>query len=136
MIFELTLMLISAALIAALFFHKYMEVSRGLRTRMHDVQEKTDPILRDLEHTTGRFFSYFTLHNFVLLCNWAFVHVVRLFMHTSRKVHDVSSTIVEKASKRTEDLSKAGAASFYIKQIKDAKGSGEMAQSGAGEEKM
>jgi hypothetical protein len=46
-------------------------------------------------------------------------------MHTSRKVHDVSSSIVEKASQKTSDLSKGGAASFYIKQIKDAKENGD-----------
>jgi hypothetical protein len=87
------------------------------------MREKADPILRNIHHTAGRTFSYFTWHNAVLFFNFAIVKVVRFFMELSHKAHKVSSKFVEKASKKTEDLSKAGAASFYLKQIKQDRNS-------------
>ncbi len=121
MIYELTLMAVSGIVMAALLLHKHLELSRGIETRAQEVREKADPILRNLHHTTGRFLSYFTAHNAVLLANFALVHVVKLFMELSHSVHRASSAIVERASKKTEDLSRGGAASFYLKQIRQTK---------------
>ncbi|HEU5114613.1 MAG TPA: hypothetical protein VFT82_02500 [Candidatus Paceibacterota bacterium] len=121
MILELTLMTVSGLGMIALLVHRHLELSRGVAGKVREVRAKTDPILTNLHHTTGRFFSYFTLHNFVLLVNYAFVHVVRFFMNIAHEVHTASSKLVEKASKKTEDLSRSGAASFYLKQIKETK---------------
>ena len=117
-------MAVSGLGIIALLVHKRLELSRGVSyARVQEVREKTDPILANINRTTGRFFSYVNLHNTVLFLNYIFVHVVKFFMDTSHKIHKASSAMVEKASKRTEDLSKGGAASFYLKQIKEIKDS-------------
>ena len=125
MAIELTLMVLSGAGMIALLVHKHLETSRGLETRAQEMREKADPILQDFHQNTGRFFSHITLHNVILRLNQGFVHVVRFFMNISHKAHKASADLVEKASKKTEDLSKAGTASFYLKQIKDAKDNGE-----------
>ncbi len=114
-------MTVSAIGIISLLVHKHIELSRGITTKVQEMRAKTDPVLRSIQHTTGKFLTYFTLHNGVLLINWLFVHVVRSMMYISRKVHDISATLAEKASQKTEDLSRGGSASFYLKQIKDAK---------------
>lgn len=124
MILELVLMIVAVLVIVALFVHKNIEVARGLKPALHEARQKSDAVIHGVNQRGAKFFSYFTFHNFILLLNYAFVHTVRFFMRLSRKVHDVSSNLVEKASKKTEDLSKASAASFYIKQIKDVKESG------------
>lgn len=121
MIIELLLMTVSAAAMIALLVHKHLEKTRGLETRAQEYREKTDPILRDFRHTTNRFFSHITVHNVILGLNQIFVQIVRFFMDVSHRAHKVSSDIVEKASKKTEDLSRAGTASFYLKQIKEKK---------------
>ncbi|HEU0080994.1 MAG TPA: hypothetical protein VFQ72_03140 [Candidatus Paceibacterota bacterium] len=122
MIFELTLMAVSGIVMAALLAHKHLELSRGIETRVREVRAKADPILSNLHHKTGRFFSYITLHNAVLLANFVFVHAVRFLMEASHAAHKAFSRLVERASRKTEDLSKGGAASFYLKQIKEDKG--------------
>ncbi len=125
MAIELTLMGLSAAGMIALLVHKHLETSRGLETRAQDMRDKADPVLQNIHQSTGRMVSHITFHNVVLGLNHGFVRVVKFFMDISHKVHTVSSGIVEKASKKTEDLSRSGAASFYLKQIKDAKDNGE-----------
>lgn len=135
MISELMLMTVAGIVMVALLAHRHLELSRGLETRAQDMREKADPILRNFHHSTGRMFSYFTVHNFVLVLNYAFVHVVKLFMELSHSVHKASSNIVEKASKKTEDLSKGGAASFYLKQIKETKDSSQIASQSTTETK-
>lgn len=121
MIIELSLMSAMMVVMIGLLVHKAFESSRGTYAPVSSVREKTDPILQNLHHKTGKYFSYVTLHNTILLINYVFVHTVRLFMHTSQKVHKVSSEIVHKASQKTEDLSRGGAASFYLKKIKEEK---------------
>jgi len=124
MILELTLMGIAVGVMATLIVHKHLESTRGLTTSVHEMRQKTDPVLNDIRYTTGRVFSYVTLHNFVVVLHYAFVHVARWIMDVSHIVHKTSSSLVEKASKKTEDLSRRGASSFYMKQMKDAKESG------------
>jgi hypothetical protein len=121
MIVELSLIVASGLFMAGLIAHKRIEASRGARTKVYDMRQKTDPILENLHHNTGRFFSYVSLKNAILLLNFIFVSVVKFFMNVSKKVHDSSSAIVAKASKKKEDLSRAGAASFYLKKIKEGK---------------
>ncbi len=106
--------------------HKRYESSRGAHPSLAAVRTKADPVLRDVHNTTGRFISYMTVKNAVLLANYVFVHVVRFLMHFSHKVHKVSSEVVSKASQKKEDLVRGGAASFYLKKVKEAtKGGGE-----------
>ena len=126
MVLELSLIIVSGLLMLGLLAHKRMETARGVQTKVYDMRQKTDPVLRNLHHTTGRFFSYLTFHNAILLANYIFVAVVRFFMNMSKKVHDTSSAIVAKASKKKEDLSRGGAASFYLKKIKEGKDTGEI----------
>lgn len=129
MTLELTLMAVSIVSMVVLLVHKKLELSRGENASLSEVRGKTDPVLQNLHHTTGKFFSYFTLHNTILLTNYLFVHVVRICMRVSSKVHTVSSDIVTKASKKTEDLSRGGSASFYLKKIKETKNGVEMQES-------
>lgn len=124
MTLELTLMAVSGLGMIALLVHRHMEITRGIETRAAAMRQKADPVLRDIHRSTGRIASRFTLHTFVLALNRAFVYAVRFFMDISHKAHKASADLVEKASRKTEDLSKRGAASFYLKQIKDAKDHG------------
>ena len=122
MVLEITLMTISGLGMAALLVNKHLERARGdFLAPVEDMRQKADPILRNLHHSTGRFFSYITVHNIVLILNYAFVHLVKFCMDLSHKVHTMLSGVVEKASRKTEDLSRSGAASFYLKQIKESK---------------
>lgn len=119
MALELSFLGISFVGMIAIIVHKYLESSRGVRTSVENVRAKTDPVLRDVRHSTLRFFSYLTLKNTVLFVNFLFVHIVRFLMHFSDKVHKVSSNVVSKASQKKEDLTRGGAASFYLKKIKE-----------------
>ncbi|MDE1874806.1 MAG: hypothetical protein KGI79_02630 [Patescibacteria group bacterium] len=123
MTIQITIMAVSAAGMIALLVHKHLELSRGLETRVHDMRRKTDPVLSEIHQAAGRAVSHVTWSNIVLAVNLAFVRVVRFFMNVSHRVHKASSDLVEKASRKTEDLSKGGAASFYLKQIKESKDS-------------
>lgn len=121
MIFEIVLMLLAGAVMAALLVHRRLESSRGISTRARAVANKADPILEDAKRGASKFVSHISLRNLVLLANFIFVQIVRFFMHASSKAHKVSSDIVTKASKKTEDLSRGGSASFYLKKIKEGK---------------
>ncbi len=137
MIFELTLMIVSAAVMIFLLIHKQREMATGGKTTISAVREKADPLLRDIHQSTGKVLSNVTLNNFILFINHLFVMIFRMFMHVSHKVHKTSSEIVEKASKKKKDLTRGGAASFYLKQIKEAKENvGEMPTTGMDGEKM
>ena len=125
MILELVLMTVSIVAMVLVLVHKHLETTRGLKTAMHVVREKTDPVIYDFHKSTDRLFSYLTLHNAVLLANLIFVFVVKLLMYVSSKAHSVSSDIVDKASKKTEDLSRGGSASFYLKKIKESRNKAE-----------
>ena len=105
----------------ALLVHKHLELTRGIETRVQDVREKADPILLDIHETSTRVASHLTIRNLLVALNHAVVHAVRFVMNISHKAHQASAHFVEKASKKTEDLSKAGAASFYLKQISETK---------------
>jgi hypothetical protein len=130
MILELLLMTVSIVAMALVLVHRHLEATRGLKTAVHTFREKADPVIYDFHKSTDRFFSYLTLHNAVLLANLVFVMIVKVFMYVSSKVHRVSSDIVDKASKKTEDLSRGGSASFYLKKIKESKNKAEAAVGG------
>jgi hypothetical protein len=121
MILELSLLILSCLAMVALLVHKQRESSQGVRASVENVRAKTDPLLRNVRHTTGRFVSYISVRNGVLFANYVFVHVVRFMMHASHKVHRVSAEVVSRASKKKEDLTRGGAASFYLKKIKEGK---------------
>lgn len=121
MALELSLFTVSFVAMVGIIVHKYLESSRGVRASVENVRAKADPILDNVRHTTGKFVSYLTLRNAVLLANYIFVHVVRFLMHFSHKVHKVSSEVVSKASQKKEDLTRGGTASFYLKKIKEEK---------------
>lgn len=127
MTLELSLMSISGLGMIALLVHKHLENTRGIATRIQEARKKADPILQELHGITSKIMARFTVNNAIIFLNRVFVYVVRFFMNVSRRVHIISSNLVEKASKKTEDLSRSGAASFYLKQIKDAKESSDMA---------
>jgi hypothetical protein len=121
MILELSLMTVSMVAMALVLVHKHLETTRGIKTAVHGIREKADPVIYSFHRSTDRFFSYLTLHNAVLLANLIFVFIIKIFMYISSRVHHVSSNIVDKASKKTEDLSRGGSASFYLKKIKESK---------------
>jgi hypothetical protein len=121
MILELSLMTVSIVAMALVLVHKHLETTRGLKTSVHTFREKADPVIYDFHKSTDRFFSYLTLHNAILLANFIFVFIVKILVYVSSKAHRVSSDIVDRASKKTEDLSRGGSASFYLKKIKESK---------------
>lgn len=129
MILELSLLIISCAVMITVLVHKHRESARGALLTVHNVRSKTDPVLHNVRHVVLRFISYLTVKNAVLLGNYLFVHAVRFLMKFSHKIHRLSAEFVSRASKKKEDLTRGGTASFYIKKIKeDAKkeGSGEI----------
>lgn len=111
----------SALLIIALLVHKRLETKRGAVAKVHELREKFDPILRTAHSKVNAFFGHITFHNISIAAHDAVVRGGKLFMVLLRRTHAVSSVIVEKASRRKEDLSKGKAASFYLKQIADVK---------------
>lgn len=119
MILELLLLAVSFIAMVAILVHRHLESSRGALTYVENVRAKADPVLRDVRHITSRMVSYFTVRNGVLLANYIFVHIVRFLMLFSHKVHTISSEVVSKASQKKEDLTRGGAASFYLKKIKE-----------------
>ena len=119
MIFELSLFSLSCIAMVAILVHKHLESSRGALPSVENVRAKADPVLRDVRHSTTKIVSYFTVRNGVLFVNFVFVHVVRFLMRFSHKVHRVSAEVVSRASKKKEDLTRGGAASFYLKKIKE-----------------
>ncbi len=121
MITELSLMAGSLMIMVGLYLHRYAVTTHGMSTRADKVKEKMDPIIEDAHAKTNSVIASFNWRAISLFVHDVFVYVAKLFMHASRKTHNVSSALAEKASQRKENLSKGGAASFYIKQIKDAK---------------
>ena len=112
---------IAAAVMAVLYLLYYLESHRGILTPAHKVGDVADPILEDLHARTNELLAHFNRRTLSLFMHSLFVHVGRLFVRLSNKTYEISLNIVEKASRRKEDLSKAGTPSFYVKQIKEAK---------------
>ena len=123
-------MIVSGAVIAFLYFHNHLELNHGAVTKIQSIRVKTDPLIERLKQRINHALSYLTLRHFSIFLHNLFVYAARFFMHLSRKVHDSSARLAEKASQRREDLSKGKAASFYLKQIKDAKDNGDKPESG------
>jgi hypothetical protein len=121
MILELSIMSGSALLMTALLVHKHRETSRGALPKIHEMREKLDPVLRVAHSKVNAIFGYMTPHHAWVLAHDGVVRGGKLFMLFLRRTHAVASVVVEKASRRKEDLSKGKAASFYLKQIADAK---------------
>ena len=111
----------SALLMSALLIHKRLETKRGAMEKVSEMREKFDPVLRTAHSKVNVIFGYFTFRQVWILLHDGIVRGGKLFMLFLRRTHAVASIIVEKASRRREDLSKGGAASFYLKQVKDAK---------------
>jgi hypothetical protein len=121
MILELSIMSGSALLMTALLVHKHLETRRGALPKIHELRQKLDPVLRAAHSKVNAAFGYVTLHHVWLLAHDGVVRGGKLFMLFLRRTHAVASVVVEKASRRKEDLSKGKAASFYLKQIADIK---------------
>jgi hypothetical protein len=130
MTIELSLMIASGAVIVGLYLHRYFEVKLGVNEKIHTIRTKTDPVIKRVHLKTTRALSHLTPHHFSLFLHNLFVYAAKFFMHLARKVHDSSARLAEKASRRKEDLSKGRAASFYLKQIKDAKDNGGKPENG------
>ena len=114
-------MSIAAVLMGLMFAHKHMEASRGSLGVMSNVREKADPLLRKTQDRVNAVASKFTWKEILVHAHNLFVFIGRLFMHISYRINRLSAKLVEKASRRKEDLSKRSAASFYMKQVSDAK---------------
>ncbi len=114
-------MVLSALVMAGLFVHHRMAEEKGIVTKLHAMRAKTDPIIKDTHNRLKHALSFFTPHHIAIFSHNLFVHAGRFFMHVTRKAHYTSAKLVEKAAQRKEDLSKAVAPSFYMKQVTDAK---------------
>lgn len=114
----------SALLMTSLMVHKYLESKRGAAmAQVSEIRQKFDPVLRTAHSKVNVAFGYFTFRHLWILLHDVVVRGGKIFMLFLRRTHAVISLVVEKASRRREDLSKGGAASFYLKQVKDAKDS-------------
>jgi hypothetical protein len=122
MVLELSFMGGSAAVMAALFVIDSFEKRKGVvPLTVQTVREKADPILEGAHEKTKTFLSYINWRTAIYFVQNIFVYGGKFFMHLANVMHDASERLVEKASRRKENLSKGGAASFYMKSIKEAK---------------
>jgi len=108
--------------IVILYIQHHLESSRGILSPMHKVGDRTDHLIENLKVKTNGFIAHLNRRTVSFFLHSFFVYIGRGFVRLSDKVYEVSSHIVEKASQRKENLSKAGAPSFYVKQIKEVKG--------------
>lgn len=132
MALELWLMSVGFVLMALMLLHRHIEERRGMAGSVYaDAREKTDPVLRRVQAKANSALARLTWSEVALHAHNFAVYLGRFFMHVSYRTHRVSAKIVEKASQRKEDLSKRGAASFYMKQVREAKessGEGEIVE--------
>lgn len=121
MTLELWLMIVSGVGMIGMLTASFIERSKGVKIPYKDLSAKADPVLSSIGDSASTIASHITLRNAVVVLNHAFVLIVRFFIHLFREIHDFLHDIVERASKKTEDLSRSGAASFYLKKIKEGK---------------
>lgn len=121
MAFEITLISIAIVVLVALFAHKYVEMSRGASPRIQGARSKADAHVETVVKHAETAVSSITLRNGVFVANGAVVWVARFFLVIFSTVSRVFHHIVEHGSRRHESLKQGGAASFYLKQIKEEK---------------
>lgn len=121
MVLEITLISIAIAVFVALFVHKQMELSKGAHPRISDVRSKADAHVETAVKHAETAVSSITLRNSVFVANGAVVWVARFFLIIFSTVSRIFHRIVEHGARRHEDLKQGGAASFYLKQIKENK---------------
>lgn len=121
MILEITLISIAVVVLVVLFVHKYIEQAKGAHPKVADVRTKADEHVETVVKHAETAVSSITLHNGVLVVNGAVVWIARIFLRISSIVSRLFHHIVERGSRRQENLKQGGAASFYLKQIKENK---------------
>jgi len=123
MILEITLISIALSVLIALFVHKHFEQIQGAHPTVVDVRNKADDHVEAAVKHAETAVSSITLHNGVLVANGTVVWIARIFLKISSTVSHIFHHIVERGSRRQESLKQGGAASFYLKQIKENKDS-------------
>ncbi|PJE74231.1 MAG: hypothetical protein COV01_01915 [Candidatus Taylorbacteria bacterium CG10_big_fil_rev_8_21_14_0_10_41_48] len=123
MILEITIISIALVVLIVLFVHKYLEQVRGAHPKIVDVRNKADVQVETAVKHAEMAVSSITLHNTVLVANGTFVWIARFFLHIFSTIGRAFHHIVERGSRRQESLKQGGAASFYLKQIKENKDS-------------
>ena len=121
MTLEITLISIAIALFVVLFVHKHLELSKGAHPHVQRVRSKVDTHVETVVKHTETAVSSITLRNSVFVANGAVVWIARFFLVVFSTVSRIFHRIVEHGARRHEDLKQSGAASFYLKQIKENK---------------
>ena len=121
MVLEITLISIAVVTLVILFVHKYLELSRGVHPTVTTVREKADAHVKTAVKHAETAVSSITLHNSVIVLNGLVVFISRFFLIIFSTVSRVFHYIVEHGSRRHESLKQGGAASFYLKQIKESR---------------
>jgi hypothetical protein len=121
MILEITLISIAIVILVTLFVHKYFELSRGTHPRVTTLRENADTHVETAVKHAETAVSSITLHNSVLVANGTVVWIARVFLFISSSVSRAFHRVVEHGARRQESLKQGGAASFYLKQIRENK---------------
>ena len=120
MTLEITLISIAIVTLVILFVHKYFELSRGTHPRVTTLRENADTHVETAVKHAETAVSSITLHNSVLVANGTVVWIARVFLFIFSSVSGAFHRVVEHGSRRQESLKQGGAASFYLKQIKES----------------
>ncbi|MFA6095337.1 MAG: hypothetical protein WC767_00630 [Candidatus Paceibacterota bacterium] len=122
MVLEIVFIAISVVVIAAVLVHKHFELAKGAaHPAVADVRGKADVRVETAIAHTEAAVSKVTLRNGVMVANGAVVWTARILLAISSAVSHAFHIIVERASHRQDKLKNGGAASFYMKQIREAK---------------
>ena len=121
MILEIISISIAVVLVGVLFVHKQIELSRGTKQAVAIVREKADVHVESAVKYAETAVSSITVRNSVLVANGAVVWTARVLLHVFSAASRVFHHLVERGSRRQENLKQGGAASFYLKQIREVK---------------
>ena len=122
MVVELTFFSLSGLVIIGLFIHKHLEQSNGqVHASVHETRRRADNFFHDVFMSIHGALSRITSKNAIIAVNAGVVVIVRGILAVIDFIRNNVHTFVEKASRKQETLKNGGAASFYLKQIKDVK---------------
>jgi hypothetical protein len=118
---SLVLFVISGAVIAFLIIHKQVEVTYGRGLIMKNLAHNADVWFHTRFTSLGKITSKITPVNIVRTLNFAFVWLARVFLAFGSFVSKNVRELVTRLAHREGSLDNTGAASFYLKQIKENK---------------
>lgn len=116
---SLALFVISGAVLIFLIIHKHVEVVYGRGLIMKSLAHDADIWFHARFTTIGSFTKRLSLKNFVLVLNFSFVWLARVFLAFGSFISKNVRGLIERFAHKEGSLDNSGAASFYLKQIKE-----------------